>query len=46
MKEIKKAGGRLLKNIDVFDLYIPNNDSNEKSIAFKLTYSDNERTLS
>lgn len=45
MKEIKKAGGRLLKNIDVFDLYIPNNDSNEKSIAFKLTYSDNERTL-
>ena len=45
MKEIKKAGGRLLKNIDVFDLYIPNNDSNEKSIAFKLTYIDNERTL-
>lgn len=45
IKEIKKAGGRLLKNIDVFDLYIPNNDSNEKSIAFKLTYSDNERTL-
>ena len=45
MKEIRKAGGRLLKNIDVFDLYIPNNDSNEKSIAFKLTYSDNERTL-
>ena len=24
---------------------IANNDSNEKSIAFKLTYSDNERTL-
>ena len=45
IKEIRKAGGRLLKNIDVFDLYIPNNDSNEKSIAFKLTYSDNERTL-
>ena len=43
---IKKAGGKLLTNIDVFDLYKGENlDSSKKSIAYSLTFSDPTRTL-
>ncbi len=43
---IKHAGSRLLTNIDVFDVYTGNNiKEDEKSIAYKLTFSDNTRTL-
>ena len=45
-KQIKKTGGRLLKKVDIFDLYTGENVSeNEKSIAFKLLFSDDKRTL-
>ena len=40
--QIKKSGGRLLTNIEVFDVY---NMENEKSIAYKLTFEDATRTL-
>ena len=40
---IKKSGGRLLADISLFDVYHDNN--NEKSLAFSLTFKDNERTL-
>ncbi len=45
-KIIKKAGGRLLENIEVFDVYTKDIVENEKSIAYSLTFSDNTRTLS
>ncbi len=45
-KQIKKTGGRLLKKIDIFDLYTGENVAeNKKSIAFKLLFSDDKRTL-
>ena len=45
-KVIKKAGGKLLTNIEVFDVYVGENiSSNEKSIAYKLTFLDNNKTL-
>ena len=44
---IKKAGGKLLTNIDVFDLYTGENvKEDEKSIAYSLTFSDPTKTLS
>ena len=44
---IKKSGGRLLTNIDVFDVYTGENiKDNEKSIAYSLTFSDPTKTLS
>jgi len=44
--EIKRAGGRLLTNIDVFDVYTGENvKEDEKSIAYNLTFSSNEKTL-
>ena len=44
---IKKSGGKLLTNIDVFDVYKGENvGANEKSIAYSLTFSDPTRTLS
>ena len=44
---IKKAGGRLLTDIDVFDVYTGDKiDSSKKSIAYSLTFSSNDRTLS
>lgn len=44
--EIKRAGGRLLTNIEVFDVYTGENVGvNEKSIAYSLTFSSNEKTL-
>ena len=43
---IKKAGGRLLTNIEVFDVYTGENVSeSEKSIAYSLTFSDPTKTL-
>jgi len=46
MEQIKKSGGRLLTNIEVFDVYTGENVGNgEKSIAYSLTFSDPTRTL-
>lgn len=46
MDVIKKSGGRLLTDIDIFDVYTGNNvSSDEKSIAYTLTFSDPSRTL-
>jgi len=46
MAIIKKKGGRLLSNIEVFDVYEGENISkDEKSIAFHLTFLDATRTL-
>lgn len=45
-KMIKKSSSRLLKNISVFDVYLGDNiASDKKSIAFKLTYLDDAKTL-
>ena len=45
-QEIKRAGGRLLTNIEVFDVYTGENVGvNEKSIAYNLTFSSKEKTL-
>ena len=41
---IKKAGGKLLNKIKVFDIY-NNIEENKKSIAYKLTFQEQERTL-
>ena len=44
--QIRKSGGRLLTNIDVFDVYdMEKVEANKKSIAFSLTFSDSTRTL-
>lgn len=44
--EIKRAGGRLLTNIEVFDVYTGENvGKEEKSIAYNLTFQSPERTL-
>jgi len=43
---IKEAGRKLLKSVHVFDLYEGEHmEKGKKSIAFSLTYSDPERTL-
>jgi len=42
--QIITSGGRLLTNVEVFDLY-PNIEENKKSIAYKLTFSDPLKTL-
>ena len=43
---IKKAGGSLLTNIEVFDVYTGENiGKNEKSIAYSLTFNDSKKTL-
>jgi len=43
---IKRAGGRLLTNIHVFDVYTGENvNDDEKSIAYSLTFQDPNRTL-
>ncbi len=42
-KEIKRLGGKLLKDIEIFDLYNLSHD--KKSLAFKLTFNDPTRTL-
>ena len=46
LEVIKRAGGRLLSNIKVFDVYTGDNiDSDKKSIAYSLTFMDSNRTL-
>ncbi|MBR3116759.1 MAG: phenylalanine--tRNA ligase subunit beta [Bacilli bacterium] len=46
VKEIKRAGSRLLTDIQVFDLYEGFNIGvNNKSIAYSLTFEDSTRTL-
>ena len=46
IKEIKRAGGRLLTDISVFDLYVGENiGEGNKSIAYNLTFEDPTRTL-
>lgn len=46
-KVIKKAGGKILKKCELFDLYVGENvDENSKSLAFKLVFSDPTHTLS
>jgi len=43
---IKKSGGRLLADIQVFDLYVGDRiNSDEKSIAYNLKFEDNTKTL-
>ena len=42
--QIRQSGGRLLTDIEVFDLY-PNIEEGKKSLAYKLTFSDPTRTL-
>ena len=43
---IKKSGGRLLTDINIFDVYEGENiGDNEKSIAYSLTFNDNNKTL-
>ena len=45
-KEIRRSSGKQLKNIKVFDLYKGDNiKPDEKSIAYSLTYEDEEKTL-
>lgn len=45
-KLIRSAGGKLLKDIRVFDLYEGDNlEAGKKSVAFSLTYFDPEKTL-
>lgn len=45
-KIIKSAGGRLLTNIEVFDVYTGENVlENQKSIAYSLTFADPNKTL-
>lgn len=45
-KIIKKAGGRLLDDIQIFDIYTGEKiSSDEKSIAYSLTFKDDNRTL-
>ena len=44
---IKHAGGRLLESIEVFDIYTGENVlENEKSLAYSLTFTDSNKTLS
>ncbi len=43
---LKKVGGKALVDIDVFDVYVGENvGSDEKSIAYTLTFQDSTRTL-
>ena len=45
-KVIKNAGGSLLTDIEVFDVYSGENiEKGKKSIAYALTFGDNKRTL-
>ncbi len=46
IETIKKSGGRLLTNIEIFDIYTGNNiNDNEKSVAYNLKFEDSARTL-
>ena len=46
IQTIKKAGGKLLSSVTVFDVYTGDKvKENEKSLAFQLTFEDATRTL-
>ncbi len=46
VETIKKSGGRLLTDIEVFDIYTGDNISeNKKSMAYSLKFEDSTRTL-
>lgn len=46
IKTIKRAGGKTLVNVTVFDVYMGQNiDQDKKSIAFNLEFNDDNRTL-
>lgn len=46
LNEIYLNGGNLLKNVLIFDVYIGKNiPDGKKSVAYSLTFSSNERTL-
>ncbi len=46
MATIKKAGGRLLEDVSVFDVYTGENvEADKKSLAFNLKFMDPTRTL-
>jgi len=46
MDVIKKSGGRLLTNIEIFDIYEGDKiSSSEKSIAYNLKFEDSTKTL-
>ena len=46
IKTIKKAGGKLVTNIKVFDLYKGNNlEKGKKSLAFNIYFEDVDKTL-
>ncbi|MFI3261031.1 MAG: phenylalanine--tRNA ligase subunit beta [bacterium] len=43
---IKKAGGKILTNVEVFDYYVGDSiKENEKSIAYSLTFASKDKTL-
>ncbi len=44
-KVIKKAGGNLLTNYKVFDIYTNSTLGNKKSVAYSLTFGSNSKTL-
>ena len=45
-KVIKSAGGSLLTEIEIFDVYTGSNVADDKkSIAYSLTFADNKKTL-
>lgn len=44
---IRKVGGKMLREIEIFDVYTGENvEKDEKSIAYKMTFNHPERTLS
>ena len=46
IKVIKKSGGKLLVDVEIFDIYTGDKiDENKKSLAYNLTFRDNNRTL-
>ena len=46
LNQIKKSGGKLLVDVDIFDVYTGENvSSDEKSLAFSLTFEDPNKTL-
>ena len=45
IKEIRKNGTKILNDVTIFDLYESEKLENKRSIAFKLTFNDFERTL-
>ena len=46
MKVVRSVGGKILSNVDVFDVYTGSNiEDNKKSIALTLTFTDTNKTL-